>query len=163
MYQLSIYWFSASLAMLHQSLWVSWFYTIRFRTDEENVCWDIKAGRFCDTFVCVCMRLAGGGGGLPTLLDFCFSCLCSADFSSKDLCSSSHIWLLCVTLVMTLLEGQRWPPFSVTAEANADLPSVNCILGIQSPKIHASRRHQENLWWTERAWCLIQKERKKNK
>lgn len=34
---------------------------------------------------------------------------CPADLSSKDLFRSSHIWLLCVTLVMTLLEGQRWP------------------------------------------------------
>lgn len=37
------------------------------------------------------------------------------DLSSKSLSTSSHIWLLCVTMVMTLLEGQRWP-FSLSSQ-----------------------------------------------
>lgn len=92
MYQLSIYWFSASLAMLHQSLWVSWFYTIRFRTDEENVCWDIKAGRFCDTFVCVCVcgwRVGVGGSQLFLISVFP---ACVLQISAPRICVAPPIY-----------------------------------------------------------------------
>lgn len=68
----------------------------------RKIYWDIKTPHFCSAFLC-------GGGEAHSSPWFLFSLPCSADLSPKDLFSSSHIWLLCVTLVMTLLEGQRWP------------------------------------------------------
>lgn len=56
-------------------------------------------------------------------INFCFFYSSLADLSSEAPPTCSHIWLLCITLVMTLLEGQRWP-FSPSSQRRIFRPTV---------------------------------------
>lgn len=70
---------------------------------------------------------------------FCFSYL---DISANALSTSSHIWLLCTTLVLTLLEGQRWPFFFVISEERVQ---THRLWAIPSASNHQRFMHTESI------------------
>lgn len=110
--------------------------------------------------LCVCvLGVCGGGGEAHSSSWVLFPLLCSADLSSKDPFSSSHIWLLCVTLVMTLLEGQRWP-LSLSPQRPIQ---THRLWTVSSASYHQRSMHPEGIRGPLTDWerLVFTKERKK--